>query len=28
VTVWAFLTSGWLLGLGIDGVAQPMGWMK
>jgi len=28
VTVWAFLTSGWLLSLGIDRVAQPLGWMK
>ena len=28
VTVWGLLTSGWLLSLGIDRVAQPLGWMK
>ncbi len=28
VTVWACLTSGWLLSLGIDRVAQPLGWVK
>jgi hypothetical protein len=27
VTVWGLLTSGWLLSLGIDRVAQPMGWL-
>ena len=27
VTVWGLLTSGWLLGLGIDRVAQPLGWV-
>jgi hypothetical protein len=27
VTVWGLLTSGWLLSLGIDRVAQPMGWV-
>jgi len=28
VTVWVLLTSGWLLSLGIDRVAQPLGWLK
>ena len=28
VTVWGLLTSGWLLGLGIDRVAQPLGWVR
>jgi len=28
VTVWGLLTSGWLLSLGIDRVAQPLGWLK
>src|SRR3954467_3869473 len=28
VTVWGLLTSGWLLGLGIDRVAQPLGWLR
>src|SRR5438309_2780504 len=27
VTVWGLLTSGWLLSLGIDRVAQPLGWL-
>lgn len=27
VTVWGLLTTGWLLGLGIDRIAQPMGWV-
>lgn len=27
VTVWGLLTSGWLLSLGIDRVAQPLGWV-
>ena len=27
VTVWGLLTTGWLLSLGIDRVAQPMGWV-
>jgi hypothetical protein len=27
VTVWGLLTTGWLLGLGIDRVAQPLGWI-
>jgi len=28
VTVWGLLTSGWLLSLGIDRVAQPLGWLR
>ena len=28
VTVWGLLTSGWLLSLGIDRVAQPLGWVR
>lgn len=27
VTVWGLLTSGWLLSLGLDRVAQPLGWV-
>ena len=27
VTVWGLLTTGWLLGLGIDRIAQPLGWV-
>jgi hypothetical protein len=27
VTVWGLLTSAWLLSLGIDRVAQPLGWL-
>jgi hypothetical protein len=27
VTVWVLLTSGWLLGLEADRIAQPLGWL-
>jgi hypothetical protein len=28
VTVWVLLTSGWLLGLEADRIAQPLGWLS
>jgi len=28
LTVWVLLTSGWLLGLMIDRVGQPLGWLR